>query len=1166
MAGKVKGITLEVGGNTEGLNRALEKSKKESRSLQSELRQVEQTLRMNPGNVDLIRQKEVLLRKELENQRKKLTELKAAKAQADAAMREGTEVNQKGYRELEREIARTEAAIKKCSAETQHFEKEGSKLDKFKEKFSNLKSGVISSAAEIGKAAAKGTVAAGAAVTATLAAAVKAAGELEQNMGGSEAVFKQHAESMQKTAEEAYTKLGLSQSDYLATANKMGALFQGSGFSVDESVEMTTKAMQTAADVASIMGIDVKDAMEAVAGAAKGNFTMMDNLGVAMNDTTLQAYAQEKGLGKLETTHDKVGAAMQMFSEKAAYAAGNYEKENATIAGSLTTLKASLQNFISGSGDTGQVVKSIENAGKVIIDNVKTLAPKITTGLKELIISVVPKIPGMITEFLPFVIEGTAEVISGLITVLPDLLAGLVKAVPAVLASLFSGADILLSATRGQSELGKAVDKNAEKVEQVADKLENLNKEYEQSVSAAKEATAQTLAEIEADKNLLGELESISDENGKVKEGYEDRANYIFNELNSAYDTEYSLIDGVISKNGEAVRSYAEVKTAIEKNMEASRAAVIMKEYEEEYAAAVKRTNEAQKSASEASKNYGEALETRKTLISDVKERLYEFYTASETAKDAYEFLEQAITEGQSWTSLDTQGAYSITNVISAEEFETWQKNEENIKKCREAIGEYSAAYEELSEIEGTLNEARALSADGENRKIVDSYSLTAEEIQHINEQNTQAMKDDIDARAAGIEALKGTYAEALEAGNTLQAEALKELIETAVTNLTTLETEYRNAGGKAGQALKDGFKEEAAPEKMAAAAKNSGQGLLDGLTPFETMLYNKGLTLAASIHTGYNAFMVIKSPSRKMKEAGKNTMQGLINGLDEHTKDLVKLAEETGEEELELTKFYASEKQRLEDEEFDKEYNQKIKDAKTAEEAEKIKQEYIEKAQKEGQDEYLEALKAAADYEKKQYDEQIKAAETFRNKIEKIFEGLKNIFGADDDFYREYTVKTKDGTSDTWYELADFEEMRKKVEDYAAKLQNLQTLLPSAMFDKIRDLNMEKGGIVADLLLALDTGALSDKINEWDGYQSSIETSAANITAPFLEDESNTQNFAGLSQAILNAWENRKSGTVQSDGRKSVLVTNNFYTSPQSPAEVSQEMTSALKRESLLI
>ncbi|MFR2155273.1 MAG: hypothetical protein ACLS48_12025 [[Eubacterium] siraeum] len=62
-----------------------------------------------------------------------------------------------------------------------------------------------------------------------------------------------------------------------------------------QSADMVTQSMQRASDVASIMGISVDSAMEAVAGMAKGNFTMMDNLGVAINDTNLQIYAQEKG-------------------------------------------------------------------------------------------------------------------------------------------------------------------------------------------------------------------------------------------------------------------------------------------------------------------------------------------------------------------------------------------------------------------------------------------------------------------------------------------------------------------------------------------------------------------------------------------------------------------------------------------------------------------------------------------------------------------------------------------------------------------------------------------------------------------------------------------------------------------------------------------------------
>lgn len=179
---------------------------------------------------------------------------------------------------------------------------------------------------------------------------IMSGGELEQQLGGVEVVFSEHAESMRKAAATAYKDMGLSESDYLAKANKMGALLKGSGFDTGYASAMSQQVMQRASDVASIMGVDVKDAMEAVTGAAKGNFTMMDNLGVAMNDTTLQAYAQEKGLGKLETTQQKVSAAMQMFLDKTEYATGNYARENDTFSGSLTTAKAQLENMTADLG------------------------------------------------------------------------------------------------------------------------------------------------------------------------------------------------------------------------------------------------------------------------------------------------------------------------------------------------------------------------------------------------------------------------------------------------------------------------------------------------------------------------------------------------------------------------------------------------------------------------------------------------------------------------------------------------------------------------------------------------------------------------------------------------------------------------------------------------
>lgn len=207
--------------------------------------------------------------------------------------------------------------------------------------------------------------------------AIILAGDLQQNIGGSESVFKNYADTIQRTAETAASSLGLSQSKYLATATKMGALFQGSGFSVAQSADMVTQSMQRASDVASIMGLSVDSAMEAVAGMAKGNFTMMDNLGVAINDTNLQIYAQEKGLGKLETTQQKVNAAMQMFLDKSEYAAGNYAKENDTYSGALTTFKAELENFAAEAGTA--LLPLAQSVLPVLSSSLNALKPVIMT-------------------------------------------------------------------------------------------------------------------------------------------------------------------------------------------------------------------------------------------------------------------------------------------------------------------------------------------------------------------------------------------------------------------------------------------------------------------------------------------------------------------------------------------------------------------------------------------------------------------------------------------------------------------------------------------------------------------------------------------------------------------------------------------------------------------
>lgn len=121
MADRIKGITVEIGGDTSGLDKALKKTNGEINSTQKELKQVERLLKLDPTNTDLLAQRQELLSKAVGQTTDKLDALKKAKAQADEQMKNGTEVNQTEYRRLEREIVQTEqslGSLKKASQES----------------------------------------------------------------------------------------------------------------------------------------------------------------------------------------------------------------------------------------------------------------------------------------------------------------------------------------------------------------------------------------------------------------------------------------------------------------------------------------------------------------------------------------------------------------------------------------------------------------------------------------------------------------------------------------------------------------------------------------------------------------------------------------------------------------------------------------------------------------------------------------------------------------------------------------------------------------------------------------------------------------------------------------------------------------------------------------
>jgi len=317
------------------------------------------------------------------------------------------------------------------------------------------------------------TVIASAGLGAAVKNALSEGMELEQNLGGTAAVFGDFAQQIQSSAQQAYQNMGLSASDYMATANKMGSLFQGSGLEQQRAMELTAQAMQRAADVASVMGLDINAAMESIAGAAKGNFTMMDNLGVSMNAATLEAYALEKGLNfkwNTASNAEKAELAMKMFFDRTEQYAGNFARESEeTLAGSLGAVQAAWSNVLGqltlGGDLSGPIAALAETALTYLTGNFIPAVWNIVSALPGALVSLIGQlIPEnalalvnegvgqlslFLTEQLPLLLEQgvgmVTELANGFLTGIPGFLTAAAGLLEQLLSAILSALPSLLS-------------------------------------------------------------------------------------------------------------------------------------------------------------------------------------------------------------------------------------------------------------------------------------------------------------------------------------------------------------------------------------------------------------------------------------------------------------------------------------------------------------------------------------------------------------------------------------------------------------------------------------------------------------------------------------------------------------------------------------------------
>lgn len=121
VANRIKGITVEIGGDTTKLQTALKGVNGQIKSTQQQLKDVDKLLKLDPSNTELLAQKHKLLAEAVGETKEKLATLKTAAEQAGTALANG-EISQEQYDALQREIIETEQDLKNLETQANQSE------------------------------------------------------------------------------------------------------------------------------------------------------------------------------------------------------------------------------------------------------------------------------------------------------------------------------------------------------------------------------------------------------------------------------------------------------------------------------------------------------------------------------------------------------------------------------------------------------------------------------------------------------------------------------------------------------------------------------------------------------------------------------------------------------------------------------------------------------------------------------------------------------------------------------------------------------------------------------------------------------------------------------------------------------------------------------------
>lgn len=504
MAGTIKGITVEIGGDTTGLSKALGGINREINATQRELREVEKLLKLDPENTDLLAQKERLLGEAIEETKTKLDALKQAEASAQEQFKKG-EISRQQYDKLQREIIATEQKLEKLTSEASSNVKALDKIAKSADETADKLNKVGDKLAPV----TAGVMALGAAAV----AAVEGTEELRSDLSKLDQNAREHKVGVDKAREawEAFTIASdETDSSVEATANLLQAGFTESN--LQKAVENLTGAYLRFPDTMKVESLADSLQETLATKQATGQFAeLLDRLGIGSENFS-------KGLAKCKTEAEKQNYALETLS-KAGLAdtyKGWQENNKELVANKKASLE--MQKSLSKLAETVQpLVTAVVNAVADMVGWFNDLSPsakKTTVGMLAFAASISPiaKIGAKAAENISKLANKMKTIVKPALDAAEDT-SLLGKALNAVTNLTLPGGGILAAFAGLSLAFGAyiaSMDTMTKRTREYISEVQKMQETNMQAIESAKESAQEKMADLAMTKDMVARVNELN--------------------------------------------------------------------------------------------------------------------------------------------------------------------------------------------------------------------------------------------------------------------------------------------------------------------------------------------------------------------------------------------------------------------------------------------------------------------------------------------------------------------------------------------------------------------------------------------------------------------------------------------------------------------------------